>query len=164
MENQEFTLELQELQTGHFKSLVNALAAAMTRCVVWRYPDVNEKFNALQLYRFAEDFDKENPIRDSSFYMVSAEGAIGISPGAEYLTRWMFIPSMDEESVEKLRADIQKLQEPVPEPEPDPVPEPAPAPTPEPPVHRAKFCPNCGTPYKSDESKFCSNCGAPRKA
>lgn len=163
MENQAFS---------HFGSLIDALGTAMTRCVVWRYADSDEKFNALQLYRFAEDFDKENPIRDSSFYMVSAEGAIGISPGAEYLTRWMFIPSMDEESVEKLRADIQKLQEPEPEPQSEPIPEPeavpepapAPAPAPEPPVHRAKFCPNCGTPYKNDDSKFCSNCGMPRKA
>lgn len=145
MENQAFS---------HFGSLVDALGTAMTRCVVWRYADSDEKYNALQLYRFAEDFDRENPVTDGSFYMVSAEGAIGVSPGAEYLTRWMFIPSMDEESVEKLRADIQHLQVPEPEPQPEP----------EPPVHRSKFCPNCGTPYKNDESKFCSNCGAPRKA
>lgn len=144
MENQAFS---------HFGSLIDALGTAMTRCVVWRYADSDEKYNALQLYRFAEDFDRENPVTDGSFYMVSAEGAIGVSPGAEYLTSWMFIPSMDEESVEKLRADIQHLQEPEPEPQPEP----------EPPVHRSKFCPNCGTPYKNDDSKFCSNCGTPRK-
>lgn len=124
----------------------------MTRCVVWRYADNNEKYNALQLYRFAEEFDRENPIKDGSFYLVSAEGAIGVSPGAEYLTRWMFIPSMDEASVEKLKAEIRQLQE-----GGEPQPEPAPAILP-------KFCPNCGAPYKSDESKFCSNCGTPRKA
>ena len=115
----------------------------MTRCVVWRYADNNEKYNALQLYRFAEEFDRENPIKDGSFYLVSAEGAIGVSPGAEYLTRWMFIPSMDEASVEKLKAEIRQLQEPASLP---------------------KFCPNCGAPYKSDDSKFCPNCGTPRKA
>lgn len=154
---------MQELQTGHFRSLVNALAAAMTRCVVWHYADSDEKYNALQLFRFAEDFDRENPIRDNSFYMVSAEGAIGVSPGAEYLTRWMFIPSMDEASVEKLRADIRQLEEEA-KPKPEPEPAPAPAPEPQPPVRRARFCPNCGTPYKSDEAKFCANCGTPRKA
>ena len=52
MENQAFT---------HFQSLIEALGAAMTRCVVWRYADNNEKYNALQLYRFAEEFDRENP-------------------------------------------------------------------------------------------------------
>lgn len=124
----------------------------MTRCVVWRYADNNEKYNALQLYRFAEEFDRENPIKDGSFYLVSAEGAIGVSPGAEYLTRWMFIPSMDEASVEKLKAEIRQLQEGG-EPQPEPVPASLP-----------KFCPNCGAPYKSDDSKFCSNCGTPRKA
>ena len=143
MENQAFT---------HFQSLIEALGAAMTRCVVWRYADNNEKYNALQLYRFAEEFDRENPIKDGSFYLVSAEGAIGVSPGAEYLTRWMFIPSMDEASVEKLKAEIRQLQE---GGEPQPEPEPASLP---------KFCPNCGAPYKSDDSKFCSNCGTPRKA
>lgn len=152
MENQEF---------NHYQSLIDALAVAMTRCVVWRCADSDEKYNALQLYHFAEDFDRENPIQDSSFYMVSAEGAIGVSPGAEYLTRWMFIPSMDEASVEKLRADIRQLQE---EAEPQPEPAPALAPQPEPPVPSSKFCPNCGTPYRSDDSRFCANCGAPRKA
>lgn len=127
----------------HFNSLIEALGAAMTRCVVWRYADNNEKYNALQLYRFAEEFDRENPVTDGSFYLVSSEGAIGVSPGAEYLTRWMFIPSMDEASVEKLKAEIRQLQEPASLP---------------------KFCPNCGAPYKSDDSKFCSNCGTPRKA
>lgn len=127
----------------HFNSLIEALGAAMTRCVVWRYADNKEKYNALQLYRFAEEFDRENPIKDGSFYLVSAEGAIGVSPGAEYLTRWMFIPSMDEASVEKLKAEIRQLQEPASLP---------------------KFCPNCGAPYKSDNSKFCPNCGTPRKA
>ena len=112
----------------HFNSLIEALGAAMTRCVVWRYADNNEKYNALQLYRFAEEFDRENPVKDGSFYLVSAEGAIGVSPGAEYLTRWMFIPSMDEASVEKLKAEIRQLQDPASLP---------------------KFCPNCGTPHKA---------------
>ena len=154
MENQELT---------HFRSLIEALGAAMTRCVVWRYADSDEKYNALQLYRFAEAFDRENPVQDRSFYLVSAEGAIGVSPGAEYLTRWMFIPSMDEASVEKLRADIRQLQEEA-KPKPEPKPEPAPQPESQPPVRRAKFCPNCGTPYQNDDAKFCPNCGTPRNA
>ena len=152
MENQAFT---------HFSSLIDALGAAMNRCLVWRYADSDEKYSALQLYRFAEEFDRENPVQDSSFYLVSAEGAIGVSPGAEYLTRWMFIPSMDEASVEKLRADIHQLQE---DAKPKPQPEPAPAPQPERPVHRSRFCPNCGTPYNGDDAKFCANCGTPRNA
>ena len=109
-EKQEFTLEAFELQTGHYHSLLHALAAAMTRCVIWRYAGTEDKYNVLQLFRFAEDFDKEHPIHDRSFYMVSAEGAIGVSPGMEYLTKWMFIPDMDEASIEKLQSDIRQLE------------------------------------------------------
>ena len=208
-EKQEFTLEAFELQTGHYLSLLHALAVAMTRCGIWRYADTKDKYNVLQLFRFAEDYDKEHPIQDRSFYRVSAEGAIGLSPGMEYLTKWMFIPDVDEASVEKLQSDIcqleaeskaekeeelarkeaeekarqeaeqrarleaeqkarqeaeqkarqeaeekarleaeQKAQQPA-----------APAAA----AHRGKFCPNCGTPYKSENAKFCANCGTPRK-
>lgn len=108
--NQQLTLEAFELQTGHYFSLLHALAVAMTRCVVWRYADSDDKYNVLQLFNFAKDFDQEQPIKDRSFYMVSAEGAIGVSPGVEYLTKWMFLPDMDEASIEKLQGDIRQLE------------------------------------------------------
>lgn len=109
-EKQEFTLEALELQTGHYLSLLHALAVAMTRCVIWRNADTEDKYNVSQLFTFVKDFDQEHPIKDNAFYMVSAEGAIGLSPGMEYLTKWMFIPAMDEASVEKLQSDIQQLE------------------------------------------------------
>ena len=109
-DKQQFILEAYELQTGHYLSLMHALAAALTHCVVWRHEGTDDKYDALQMCRFAEEFDREHPIQDRSFYMVSAEGAIGISPGLEYLTKWMFIPSMDEESIAKLQKDIQDLE------------------------------------------------------
>ena len=109
-EKQEFKLEAFELQTGPYFSLLHALAAAMTRCVIWRYSDTNDKYNVLQLFNFAKDFDQEHPIKDRSFYMVSAEGAIGVSPGVEYLTKWMFLPDMDEASIEKLQTDVRQLE------------------------------------------------------
>lgn len=109
-DKQQFMLEAYELQTGHYLSLMHALAAALTHCVVWRHDGTDDKYDALQLCRFAEEFDKEHPIKDRSFYMVSAEGAIGISPGLEYLTKWMFIPAMDEASVAKLQSDIRELE------------------------------------------------------
>ena len=218
-EKQEFTLEAFELQTGHYHSLLHALAAAMTRCVIWRYAGTEDKYNVLQLFRFAEDFDKEHPIQDRSFYMVSAEGAIGISPGMEYLTKWMFIPDMDEASIEKLQSDIrqleaqskaeeqarkeaeerarkeaeekarreaeqkarleaeqkarleaeqkarleaeQKARREAEEKAKQAAPAaPAASATA---VPHAKFCPHCGTPYKSENARFCANCGNPRK-
>lgn len=210
-EKQEFTLEAFELQTGHYHSLLHALAAAMTRCVIWRYAGTEDKYNVLQLFRFAEDFDKEHPIQDRSFYMVSAEGAIGVSPGMEYLTKWMFIPDMDEASIEKLQSDIrqleaqskaeeqarkeaeerarkeaeekarreaeqkarleaeqkarleaeQKARREAEEKAKQAAPAaPAASATA---VPHAKFCPHCGTPYKSENARFCANCGNPRK-
>ena len=226
-DKQQFTLEAIELQTGHYLSLLHAFAAAMTRCVVWRYADTEDKYNLLQLFNFAKDFDQEHPIKDRSFYMVSAEGAIGVSPGMEYLTKWMFIPAMDEASVEKLQSDIRQLEaETKAEKEAKErarkeaeekarleaeqkarreaeerarleaeekarrqaeekarleaeqkarqeaeakarreaeakAQQPAAAPAAS--AHRAKFCPNCGTPYKTENAKFCANCGTPRK-
>ena len=215
-EKQEFTLEAFELQTGHYHSLLHALAAAMTRCVIWRYAGTEDKYNVLQLFRFAEDFDKEHPIHDRSFYMVSAEGAIGVSPGMEYLTKWMFIPDMDEASIEKLQSDIRQLEAQSKAEEQarkeaeeharkeaeekarweaeqkarleaeqkarleaeqkarleaeqkarreaeEKAKQAAPAASATA-VHHAKFCPHCGTPYKSENARFCANCGNPRK-
>ena len=109
-DKQQFILEAYELQTGHYLSLMHALAAAMTRCAVWRHDGTDDKYDALQMCRFAEEYDRKHPIQDRSFYMVSAEGAIGLSPGLEYLTKWMFIPVVDEESVAKLQKDIRELE------------------------------------------------------
>ena len=207
-EKQEFTLEAFELQTGHYHSLLHALAAAMTRCVIWRYAGTEDKYNVLQLFRYAEDFDKEHPIHDRSFYMVSAEGAIGVSPGMEYLTKWMFIPDMDEASIEKLQSDIRQLEAQSKAEEQarkeaeerarkeaeekarreaeqkarleaeqkarleaeqkarreaeEKAKQAAPAASATA-VPHAKFCPHCGTPYKSENARFCANCGNPRK-
>ena len=82
MENKQITLEIIELQTGHYYSLQHALATAMTRCMTWRNEENKEKCDAMQLLKFAEAFDKEHLVSQPSFYMVSAEGAIGLSPGA----------------------------------------------------------------------------------
>ena len=207
-EKQEFTLEAFELQTGHYHSLLHALAAAMTRCVIWRYAGTEDKYNVLQLFRYAEDFDKEHPIHDRSFYMVSAEGAIGVSPGMEYLTKWMFIPDKDEASIEKLQSDIRQLEAQSKAEEQarkeaeerarkeaeekarreaeqkarleaeqkarleavqkarraaeEKAKQAAPAASATA-VPHAKFCPHCGTPYKSENARFCANCGNPRK-
>lgn len=197
-EKQEFTLEAFELQTGHYFSLLHALAVAMTRCVIWRYAGTEDKYDVLQLFNFAMDFDKVYPIKDRSFYMVSAEGAIGVSSGMEYITKWMFLPDMDEASIEKLQADIRQMEaESKAEKEAEERARqeaeqkarmeaeakahreaeeqarraqeakaqeaahaaPAAGATPQ----GARFCPECGTPYKNPNAKFCANCGTPRK-
>ena len=57
-DNKQFTLEAFELQTGHYLSLLHALAAAMTRCVIWRYAGTEDKYDVIQLFNFAKDFDQ----------------------------------------------------------------------------------------------------------
>ena len=45
MEEKQITLEIIELQTGHYYSLFHALAAAMTRCMTWRNEENKEAKN-----------------------------------------------------------------------------------------------------------------------
>ena len=79
---------------GHYNSLTDALADAVLRGnLVWRICDETDApFNLAEIYRFAEKYDKENPITGTEFYRVSREGAIGISMGLEYRVKWLFVP------------------------------------------------------------------------
>lgn len=136
---------------GHFRTLTHALAVAMPKCIIWRETDNGTPVSAKELFDFCQKYDVEHPLREEEFYMVSREGAIGISPGLEWLTQWMFIPmepckerdfafrKMQEDLREELREE-QKAES-------------APEPTP-------KFCTHCGTKLAPD-SKFCTSCGEP---
>ena len=84
------------------------------------------------------------------FFIVTIEGAIGLSFGQEWLTQWLFIPMepceerdrMMEQLKEKLEQHEQ--QEDREQPTPQPV---------------MKFCTHCGKPI-NPAMKFCTNCGA----
>ncbi len=145
-----------QVKTGRYTSLATALGAAMNYCAVWKLKGHDKKLNALEVMGFVGKFDEENPIPEGapSFFRVSEEGAIGICPGVEYLTEWLLIPAMDEESIKKFEKDVKELHARVDTDR---------NPAPEIPVVKAKFCPNCGTPYRNDTVKFCANCGTPRK-
>ena len=77
---------------GHYPTLIHALAVAMPKCIVWRETEEGTPITAKDLYEFAKKHDEEHPLNPEQFYMVSREGAIGLSPGLEWLTKWMFIP------------------------------------------------------------------------
>lgn len=144
--------------------MTSALLEASGVCMIWRRPDEDIKYNAFQMGNYAQETDAENPCPEGSCYEVSVEGAIGFCPGAQFLTRWLFYPAMDEKSISDFVDDLyNKLDEIKAEDEaaakaeaeakaPD---QPAAAPA-------AKFCPNCGTPYEED-AKFCMKCGTPRQ-
>ena len=96
----------------HFPTLSMALTMAMTRSFAWRFEETGEAFSALQLIDFAQHFDASRQPDGHSFYMVSAEGAIGVSPGREYLTRWLFTPlpaGPERDAVlRQIEADLKK--------------------------------------------------------
>lgn len=145
-------------------TMTSALSEASRVCMIWRRPEEDAKYNAFQMGKYAQETDSEDPCPEGSCYEVSVEGAIGFCPGAQYLTRWLFYPAMDEKSISDFVDDLyNKLDEIKAEDEaaakaeaeakaPD---QPAAAPA-------AKFCPNCGTPYEED-AKFCMKCGTPRQ-
>lgn len=100
------------INKGHFPYLMQALAMAMQHTYVWRLADTKEPFTAKDIYEYALKQDEEHPLLPPQFYMVTREGAIGISPGLEYLTRWLFIPMEPCEERERLTLQFQReLQE-----------------------------------------------------
>lgn len=173
---------------GHYRMMTQALAVAMPKCVVWRESENGTPVTAKELFEFCRKHDKEHPLRPEQFYMVSREGAIGLSPGLEWMTTWMFLPmepgkerdfafrnmmeelhteSEVEKAVEEAvqrglaaeKAAKQAAAAPS-APAPSAAAPSAPAPTPEPvtEAEEMNFCPFCGTKLPGG-SKFCSNCG-----
>ena len=93
-QNDSQTFQDYRTRIGHYNSLTDALADAVLRGnLVWRICDgTDTPFNLAEIYRFAEKYDKENPITGTEFYRVTREGAIGISMGLEYRVKWLFVP------------------------------------------------------------------------
>ena len=96
----------------HAQSFMHALGIAMMRAVAWREIDTGKAFSPKDLYDFAKKYDEEHPLDEYYYYMVSREGAIGISPGLEWLTEWMFIPMEEcEERDFLLKRMTEELQD-----------------------------------------------------
>jgi hypothetical protein len=114
MENKKISPEELAFRTGHYPTFSMALAMAMTRCFAWRFVDTGEDYSAVQLFDFAQKFDASYQDDGRSFFMVSGEGAIGVSPGMEYQTKWLFIPlpaSPERDAIlEKMKADIAAVK------------------------------------------------------
>ena len=98
--------------TGHYHYMTQALAIASQSTSVWRLTDSGTAFTLLDLFEFVKKRDEENPLDEEQFYMVSCEGAIGLSPGLEFLTKWIFIPMEPCEERDRLMEQMKaKLQE-----------------------------------------------------
>lgn len=95
----------------HYKNLMSALGDAMPMCLAWRLAGTEDNyFNARDLFAFAlSDDHEEGSLQEGQFYLVSAEGAIGISSGYEYFVNWLFIPlegEVYEQEVQRLKNEL----------------------------------------------------------
>lgn len=99
----------------HTRTFTQALDVAVTRCMVWREMETETPYSAMELLEFAQKVDQEHPLDGHKFYMVTTDGAIGISPGLEWLTTWMFVPMEDCQErdfiLRKMQEDLQSATE-----------------------------------------------------
>ena len=162
MEQQEQERPKYRMVPAHTPSLTHALSIAMARGImVWREAEEGTPFSAYELYEFAKRQDEQHPLEEPRYYMVSRDGAIGISPGLEWMTRWMFVPMEDckerdfmlikmREDIRRDRAVSEAVEKAVTE---GLAKEKAAAAAPQ-----LNFCPNCGAKVVPG-NKFCTQCG-----
>ena len=106
----------------HYKNLMSALGDAMPVCLAWRLAGTEDNFfNARDLFAFAlSDEEEEGNLKEGQFYVVSSEGAIGISSGYEYFVRWLFIPlegNTYDQEVMRLKQELENDAKPQPVPQ-----------------------------------------------
>ena len=161
-EERRIAIEQAELALGHYRHLTLAVAEAVTRCCAWRTTDEKKVFTPQALYDLACKTDEKGPLEEPAFYMVSSEGAIGKSPGLEFLTLWKYIPLEAGEKRDAIISQLVKEAE-----KSDSLPPLPPSTQPSAPAShitppsapKKKFCTNCGAPL-SPGYKFCTQCGA----
>ena len=110
----------------HYKNLMSALGDAMPVCLAWRLAGTEDNFfNARDLFAFALSDEEEGSLKEGQFYVVSSEGAIGISSGYEYFVRWLFIPlegNTYDQEVMRLKQELENDAKPQPVPQSEPQP------------------------------------------
>lgn len=158
----ELSTEEKMVLTGHFPYLAQALTMACRKTVVWRKTNDGTPVNFLNIFYTAQEMDAKKTPQDTYYYMVSAEGAIGITPSYEYLVKWLFIPMEDgpqkQAALKKLEEDYNQVEAEAAAQEATDQEATQPAQAPQVP----RFCTNCGQPFQDDTARFCTNCGKPR--
>ncbi|MCR4869146.1 MAG: hypothetical protein K5889_06630, partial [Lachnospiraceae bacterium] len=76
------------------QSCMDAVVAAANVCQNWRMVDGKEDIGLLDMIAVASEFDERNPMDEDMFYVVSGEGAIGITWKWEFLVRWLYVPAI----------------------------------------------------------------------
>ena len=97
--------------SGHYPYFMQALVIAMQRTLAWTFIVDGTQLNAKDMYDLGVYKDSKQPLEDGYFYMISVEGAIGVCPGKEYMTSWLFIPMDEGEEKEKVLARMKESVE-----------------------------------------------------
>ena len=157
----------------HFLYLAQALIVASQRTPAWRTADEGKPCSIIDIFNLAKPYDEKRKPEDSYYFMVSAEGAICISTGAEYLLRWLFIPMEPGEERDALvkkvaqeydRAEAELQAEEEAARKAEEAARQAKAAAKEPSTGaESPVCLHCGAPIKNPNAKFCSHCGKPLK-
>lgn len=155
-------------QTTQMMAKAAKLASAV--CQQWKFQDeVGNVIDASLLEYSAGEQDNAgtvDPDDPESYYIVSPDGAIGLTENDGENVEWLFLP------LHRTVASLpKKLKRGEPWPEAITLPTPQPAPTAPQPAASQPFasptagsiCPNCGKPV-APGSKFCMRCGTPMQA
>ena len=102
------------IKSGQYTYMMQAVVVAVSLCKVWRADDeTHEPYSVQKLAEYARLCDSQAPLVDGQYYIVTREGAIGLCPGQEYLTEWLFVPMepcpLRDEMLRQLDAQIASL-------------------------------------------------------
>lgn len=102
------------IESGQYRYMTQAVLVATTLCKAWRTDDeTGEPYSVMELAEYARECDSEEPLPDGQYYMVTREGAIGLCPGEEWLTEWLFVPMepcpLYDEMLRQLEQQVDEL-------------------------------------------------------
>lgn len=102
------------IDSGQYPYMIQAVLVAVNLCKAWRADDeTQEPYSVQQLAEYARLCDSQAPLVEGQYYIVTREGAIGLCPGQEWETEWLFVPMepcpLRDEMLRQLDAQIAAL-------------------------------------------------------
>lgn len=102
------------IDSGQYPYMLQAVLVAVNLCKAWRADDeTQEPYSVQQLAEYARLCDSQAPLVEGQYYIVTREGAIGLCPGQEWETEWLFVPMepcpLRDEMLRQLDAQIAAL-------------------------------------------------------
>ena len=102
------------IDSGQYPYMIQAVLVAVNLCKAWRADDeTQEPYSVQQLAEYARLCDSQAPLVEGQYYIVTREGAIGLCPGQEWETEWLFVPMepcpLRDEMLRQLDAQIAAI-------------------------------------------------------